>query len=353
MADERKASVFFPLRTSVELFRDRHSPTAVVRAKEAAILYDRVIFETGLLDVTISTGGSNSFWHPEAHLTPELRARARHVFEPGAPVTFLMGKQPAKGVPAAEEDMHVMMHGALTRVYIAEFHTGILDDLREFSPDWVQAVELGGGDIPRSDPVGRRIGELNFQDGFDKSLMPNEDRWLRDYIVKSFNRDSVLAASQGVAFSLTPMFDPMVERHGVQSDTAGAEALAFLVPNLGSLPWEAVVEYRDHPASQAAREMLREFDTRAATEEAGDAYDYGRRVQQEVTAALFDAIRSQSRGLPEELGREAVKTAVSFVPVVGPIVEKSATLTAMGLDARRARRHWTAAIMKLREAGGA
>jgi hypothetical protein len=349
MAAERETAVFFPLRTSVELFEERRSPPAVVRAKEAAILYDRVIFETGLLDVTISSGGASYFWHPEAALTPEIRARARLAFEPGAPVTFLMGKEPVRGVPAAEEDMRVMIHGSLNRAYIAEFHSGILDELREFSPEWVEALELGGGNLPGSDPVGRRVGELNFRDGFDKSLMPDVDKWLRDYIVKSFNRDSLLAASQGVAFNLTPMFEPMLERRGIGSDTAGAEALAFVVPNLASLPWEAIVEYREHPASEEARAMLREFDQRAANEETGDAYDYGRRVQQEVTSALFEAIADQRRGLPEELAKEAVRTGVSFIPVVGPVVEKTATLTQMGLDARRARRHWTAAIMQLRE----
>jgi hypothetical protein len=351
MSEESNTEVFFPLRTSVELFEDRRSPSAVVRAKEAAILYDRVIFETGLLDVTITSGGSSYFWHPEATLTPELRERSRQVLEPGAPVTFLMGKQPEQGVPAAEEDMMPMMHGSLSRAYIAEFHTGILDELRTLAPDWVEEVELGGGDIPRSDPVGEHIGQLNFRDGFDKSLMPDVEQWVRDYIIKSFNRDSVLAASQGVAFSLTPLFEPMLERRAIRASSGGADALNFLVPNLAELPWEAIVEYREHPASAEARAILREFDERAASEEAGDAYDYGRSVQQEVTDALFEALAEQRRGWPEELGKEVAKTGVSFIPVVGPIVEKAATLTQMGLDERRAKRHWTAAIMELRAAG--
>ena len=36
---------------------------------------------------------------------------ARRVFEPGAPLTLLVGKQPEKGVPAAEDEMRVVMHG--------------------------------------------------------------------------------------------------------------------------------------------------------------------------------------------------------------------------------------------------
>jgi hypothetical protein len=41
------ATIFFPLRTSVELFQEPASPKAVARAKQAAILYDRLVFEGG------------------------------------------------------------------------------------------------------------------------------------------------------------------------------------------------------------------------------------------------------------------------------------------------------------------
>lgn len=56
--------IFFPLKSGVELFEDRSSPQAVTRAKEAAVIYDEVIFEEGLYDITITPEGSTNFWTP-------------------------------------------------------------------------------------------------------------------------------------------------------------------------------------------------------------------------------------------------------------------------------------------------
>ena len=39
--------IYFPLRTSVEFFRDPSSLAAVTRVKEAAILYDEVVVVEG------------------------------------------------------------------------------------------------------------------------------------------------------------------------------------------------------------------------------------------------------------------------------------------------------------------
>ncbi len=43
--NEGMRRIFLPLRTSVELFDDPTSPQATTRAKQAAVLYDEVIFE--------------------------------------------------------------------------------------------------------------------------------------------------------------------------------------------------------------------------------------------------------------------------------------------------------------------
>ena len=109
------------------------------------------------------------------------------------------------------------------------------------------------------------IGELNFQHGFDKSLMPDDDHWLRDYIVKLFNRDSVLMQRKALR---SPSHRCLTQWSSVAvfvSDAAGAEALAFLAPTSRGFGGKRRSEYREHPASQAARETLREFHSRAAT----------------------------------------------------------------------------------------
>jgi hypothetical protein len=309
-----------------------------------------VIFEPGLLDVTIASNGSMPWWHPKEHLTPELRRQARRPIPLGSPVSFTVGKQSGKGVPAPPEATRAFPLGGLSVRYVAEFYTGILDDLAEFSVDWV--AEAGGGAIDRSHPVGaqvaREIEALDHEDRLDESLMPEQqNEWVRRYVSQSFNRDAIIASELGAAFNITPMFAPMVERRGVRPDLPGSEALSYVIPNLGRMPWEAIVEFREHDGSEEARAKLREFEQRAA-EDAQDAFNYGRGAGQEITAARFGALEDQRSSLPEELAKEALLGAVELVPGVGPIAEKIASVAQTIREDRRLRRHWTSALMLLR-----
>jgi hypothetical protein len=342
-----ETTIFFALRSSVELFEDPSSPTAVARAKEAACLYDHVIFEPGLLDVTIATHGLTPWWHPPGHLTPELRAQARRPMS--GPVSIAFGAQPARGVPAPPEAMRAISLGDLNVRYVAEFHSGILDDLAEFEADWVSVQ--GGGSIDQSHPIGRevaaQIDALNRDDRRDPTLMPDADHWVRSYVSQSFNRDAVLATELGAAFNITPLFAPMVERREVRPVASGSQSLSYIVPNVGGLPWEAIVEFREHPGSKEARLKLREFDERAADDPRA-AYEYMHRAGQEITSALFAALKEQRTSLPEELAKEALLGAVELVPGVGPLVSKASSATQAFIDSRRSRRNWTSALMLLR-----
>jgi hypothetical protein len=173
---------------------------------------------------------------------------------------------------------------------------------------------------------------------------------LADFVVhQSFNRDALVAASLGAAVNLTPLFEPMIARHAARPVRAGESALSILVPNLATLPWEAVIELREHHGAQEAREALRGFDERAATGEAGEAHDYLARVRDQVMAGFFEAFKAQQRSLPEELAKEALKTGVAVVPGVGPIAVQAATLAQLVRDDRRQRGSWVTAIMRMRD----
>lgn len=58
------ARCIFPLRTSVEWFDNQASPAIEGRAKQAAVLYDEVVFEDGFVEIDITDGGSIQAWHP-------------------------------------------------------------------------------------------------------------------------------------------------------------------------------------------------------------------------------------------------------------------------------------------------
>jgi hypothetical protein len=142
----------------------------------------------------------------------------------------------------------------------------------------------------------------------------------------------------------------MTARRGVGIDRPGEKALEIAVPHLGRASWQAVAEFREHPACREARDLLRGFEERAAQSDPDDAVAYVLSIAQQVTDAFAQAYAEERPNLVTELGKEALKTGVSFIPGIGPLVEQVATATQLGLDEVRHRRSWTSALMKLRDA---
>jgi hypothetical protein len=337
--------MYLPLHTSVELFSDPSQPSALARAKHAAVLHDRLYIEEGYLDVTITDGGSSTWWTPPHQMTSEQIARARNPAAEGAPFTLAYGSQPAKGVPA--ERMQAVISGPVSVAYGAEWHSEVLDPLAQLGADWVETLATGAGDISRSHPVGEAIGRQNFADWTDKSLMPEVESFKRQFIYKAFNRDAAVAEDLDASVQITTLFEPMLYRHGYEPTATGQSALRLLAPNLEALPWETVLEFRDHPGAQEARELLLGFEQRAADEEPQDATDYLIRVSQQVGTGLLAALHDKRTNVPKDVAEEAAKTGIALIPIVGPFLEKGITATQIAASRIRERRSGVAALMKL------
>src|SRR5215203_964418 len=258
--------MLFPLRTGVELFSDPTMPGAAARTKQAAVLYDEVVFETGLYEVSIAEGGSNYWWHPQELLTDEDLVDRRRVQTPGTPFRIALGID-------GSSRMVEFINSPLVVAYASEYHSGILDELARFEPEWVKVLTLGNKP-PAGTPDGNLFRRRFFRERFDATLMPesrDEGQYKRRWIIEVFNRDLVAASAINATFNPTTLFAPIVERRGWGTPLDGREALGIAVPNVGALPWEAVVEFRDHAGSTEARAMLREFEEKAAHEEPEDA----------------------------------------------------------------------------------
>lgn len=335
----------FPLRTSVELFARPTEPAAVTRAKEAAVLYERVVFEEGLLDVTVTEDGPGHVWRPRESLTAEDFERSRQPISPGAPVTWGFAVQPARGVPAREEDM-VAIESPLVVRYMAEFESGILDELESLAPDWLETFRLP--DYAMDDMTRRAIGHLNFQVLGDRQFMVDTPEGIRDYVYKSFNRDAYIAGQRDAAISVTGLFAPMLARSKGIELVSGSQALEVLAPDLGSVPWEAVLDFRAHAASQEAREKFKEYEQRAADQEVDELVDFGTRISQEITSDLLAAVRDFERVQPADIAKEIAKGSVGVLPGVGPFVGAAASALDLAHQADRARTSWRAALMTLR-----
>ncbi len=331
----------------MELFSDPRSPDAVTKAKEAAVLYDELIFEIGMLDTSITSNGSTSFWNPPEAMSPELVERSRLVEAVGSPMVLAIGKQEKVDVPATE--MRAVFEGTVSHRYLSEFHSGILDELSPFEPDWVRTIDIGGQTQPGSmgEPIYEAIRQQNFADFTDRALMPDHESFLRSFIYEAFNRDAAVATALEASFTGTPLFSPMIARAGLEAEAAGAEALNIVVGDVGNLPWEAVLEFRSHRASQEARDRLREFERLAIESEPRDAYEFIRRVGHEVNRGFRAAVEELAPSLPGELAKQVLLDGVATVSVVGAPVAAVAGAASAVSASRAFNRSWIAAVMVL------
>jgi hypothetical protein len=62
------------------------------------------------------------------------------------------GLQPRPGEPAPPEAMRAFFGGPLTASYVAEWHSGVIDELRKINPPWAGITVWGESD-PKLDPL--------------------------------------------------------------------------------------------------------------------------------------------------------------------------------------------------------
>ena len=341
--------VYFPLKSSVELFDDRETPEAVTRVKQAAILYDEVIIEDGLYTAAISTQGSNSWWEPWSWVDEEKLKHTRRKGKPGSPVSFGVQRQPGPGEPG-EGPMQMFSQGGLIIDYAAEFHTGILDDLAELEPDWLQVIAPGGTTAGWPEELRDTVRQLDQGVFFDRELMEDRNAFEKGFITKNFNQDAAMASYLDATFNVTSLYEPMLERGNLVRDHAGHAALELLAPNVGSLTWEAIIEFRDHPGLKEARERLREVEEKAAETDPTDAQEFRDRVQAEITSLFFQALEELRPHWAESTAKEVTKTAIGLIPAVGPLAAGLASAGEIAAAEAHYRRSWHAALLKLRSA---
>jgi hypothetical protein len=259
-------------------------------------------------------------------------------------MAIAVGKEEACGTPA--ETMHTIVSGEISMAYGAEWHSEVLQPLRDLGADFVEEIATPGGEISSSNPVGQATSQQNFRDWTDESLMPGLNTFERDFIYKSFNRDLAVAQKIGAVVQMSTLFEPMLRRRGRQP--SGTTAPEIAVPNLSALEWEQVLEFRRHPGAEEARKMLREFERVALEQDPQEAEAFLLKVSQQVTGSLFSALADRGVHLGRTVAEEAAKTGISFIPIAGPFIEKAITAVELGAAKLAESRSGVAALMKLR-----
>ncbi|MBS1894714.1 MAG: hypothetical protein JST59_25720 [Actinobacteria bacterium] len=335
--------LYFPLRSSVEFFADPNQLTPMARAKEGAVLFEEILFEDGQLIATVGEKMNWAMHRPRHELTKEDLEEARAPAGPGESMVIAIGTEDAPGEGAKE--MRTIGETMVMEAYKAQWHSAAIDELRALEVPWFGIATPTDETLQNlATPMAQAARELAGRIE-DEGLSPMQV----DFAAKALARDALFAAVLGAAINVTPMFGRMIEDSPTLRGT-GADALAFLVPDLGHLPWEVIAEHRERPGSVEARALLREFEVKALVEEPGDVADYLEKVKGSVMDALAAALLETEVNLPEVVGREAVNVAVSFVPIAGAALGPAAGIVAALGERAEQRENGLFSLVKLRQA---
>jgi hypothetical protein len=130
--------VWFPLRSNIGYFEGRiPSLDLDTRIKQMALLAEELLFEFGMVDVTVTEDGLTSFWHPPQSLSEGDIRRRREATKKGEPVVISIAPQAGLGVPGDPNDAHAIISGPLTTAYIAEYHL-LLQESGLEDVEWVK-----------------------------------------------------------------------------------------------------------------------------------------------------------------------------------------------------------------------
>jgi hypothetical protein len=338
---------YFPLRSSVELFKDPTSPQPVSRAKHAAILYDTVAFEIGLFEQTIGETGASGIYVPPHMAHEERRKRARTVHEVGSSFQIAVGAQPAFGVPAQPEAMRTLVNTEIAATYAAEWHTGVLDELERLNPDWAGSIDSGQ---MLAEHAILKAEERKLKCSLQQSADAADNSFHRDFVIDALSRDATIATAMGAAVQVTSLFEPLLA--GIPDATAdhpGLLALEVAVPGLDQLSWEAICEFREHAGNEEARGRLRDAEERVAAGTTSDPAAFALRVGQEISTDLFAALSELEGSLPKKLVKDGINAGISFIPVAGTFASAVSAAETLAESAKQ-KRTWHAALMKLRKA---
>ena len=241
---------YFPLRSSVELFPDPTSVEAGTRAKEAAVLYDEVLFEDGLLSVSVGDSGLIQMWRPPHEITENEIMASRTLGEPGQNFTLAVGRERERGVAAPQKAMRTILNAKLQQAYAAEWHSSAIEELAELEVPWAQYGSVSDADMATlAGPI--KSLKAGLEKAGKDAGMPTPQA---GFASGALAQDAVVAARIGAAFSITSLFEPMLESLDLTRDQAGRAALAVAIPNVGGLPWEVIAEYREHGGARMPEE---------------------------------------------------------------------------------------------------
>lgn len=385
--DQSLSRALFSLPIGIETVGDGIGLQAVARAKQASVLFDEIVVESGLRVVEIGSAGvAGVMQQPPSGLSAALLHTARNLTE---------GTKYGIAVAATESGVEIHFGTDLPRIegaryiekevvarYLCEYHTGLLEELASLGANWVQVISIERSPGEELKVIDERLEQLSGDGPNTLSsaieLTPEQARQLSATLNSALDeitadtepelpsavmpQEAMLATdlAEGVSLgdklgatpALSSTFAEVAADRGVPIGLPGAESLGFIVPNFSVLPWEAVAEFRDHAGALEARVKLREFEAEAAANERDQSAAFVRATARAVSDGLMGAVKDLAPSLPNDLRSPLLGTAVGFVPIVGQYASLAISMGDMIAAIREHERFegsWLAAVFELRD----
>jgi len=336
------STFLFPLRTNVEYFASPEGYlTLLERIKQASILYDTLVFESGIYTASVGETGSFDLWIPPQDVTEET---LNVEFSPTG------GEHYVRMAPTGSDQRQVVLAGPVERRFRSEFYS-VLRDLEAEQLPWMKMQTF---DLTSE---GRNLAHrLRKEDEKNPDLaLPEGSRWLKSKILANLSHDLVLIASLRTSASIDPLYAPMLQHKTIgrqrMQPAPGFVALEVAMPNFASVPWETIVQLREKPALVEFRKKMTSIEmmARSALPEGGVG-ELKYQVSQTISEELLQEIAHLLPKLSKVASDVVLDLALGLLS--GPIPVSAAVTGLRGIvEVAEANRSWVAVFLRLRNSG--
>jgi hypothetical protein len=336
-ADEAQSTFFFPLRTNVGFF---DAPKEYLpledRVKQACLLYDRIVFESGVYEATASSNGSYDFWTPPDDVDDDLLTFLSRDFSP-------IGGQAVFGIQLEGSEPVTLLSGPVERRFFCQFHT-IFNTLSAYQLPWIEFEAFQLTDYGQE--LAKHIERMLKQDF--AAALPDTGQFLRNRILGNYCRDLVVSQELGAAASMHGLYAPLLAQKAHVSTAPGFAALQVTLPDLRHRHWEEILEVREEDCFVEFREKFVSIETAvqfALTNEMVSDLQYQIALLYAFNAELLKELEN-SRPKIGEIASNVVLDAI-----MSPIPGLSTAMTAYmgGVELLKTRKSWLHAFFKLKK----
>ncbi len=331
------STFFFPLRTNVEYFQSPKGYLSLIeRIKQASLLYENILFESGIYTAVVGRQGSQDFWFPPDQINEQMIGHLRADFINAQGNATLIAQAPNS------EPIEIPT-GEITRSFFCEFHTS-LQSIEADKLPWIQIepikVTEHGKEAVRQ--VKSFLAPIE-----DSILDPNP--YLKTKIIDNLSRDIVVSQALNAATSTNALYMPVLLKQTNASPAPGLDALSVALPDLTHLTWDEIAELREHDSLIQLRDKLISLEKLVRTTSPDDGIDEIKH-QGSLEQAVIDALSIElANQIPTK--DKVIRTVVlDLVSVPLPFSWVSTIVSAVeGMtEVDNMNRSWVAAYLKLR-----